>query len=251
MSEYPPRPPKVETAISGVSEATIDVQLEQRIAHYLIQHPAFFNRHAPLLDTLQIPHHSHGAISLIERQLLQLRQTVDEYQQQQREQRLQAAANEQLFLRLLPLQHDLLMATDLNEGLRCLQEWSQQLGLLACRVHLFSDRWLLGAPSAAHGLALRPEQFALLRIQRFGGQFRPNACYLGPLNASEQLLLLPDIVRVGSVALQRIGQHAELGLLIFASRDPQHFQTGMGTQLLQSVAQIIELVIQKWVARRE
>ncbi|MGL6116433.1 DUF484 family protein, partial [Plesiomonas sp.] len=69
--------------------------------------------------------------------------------------------------------------------------------------------------------------------------------------ASEQLLLLPDIVRVGSVAMQRIGQHAELGLLIFASRDPQHFQPGMGTQLLQYVAQIVESAMPKWVARRE
>lgn len=243
MSEHQPPP--------SAPEPEINLLTEQAISRYLAEHPDFFNRHAPLLNSLQIPHHSHGAVSLIERQLLQLRQTVAEYQQQQREQHTLVAANEQLFLRLLPLQHDLLMAADLSEGMQCLREWTRRLGLLACRVHLFSDRWLLGAPSTAHGLSLSPEQFAPLRIQRFGGQFRPHDSYLGPLNASEQLLLLPDIVRVGSVAMQRIGQHTELGLLIFASRDPQHFLPGMGTQLLQYVAQIVESAMPKWVARRE
>ncbi|MGL4601861.1 MAG: DUF484 family protein, partial [Plesiomonas sp.] len=85
MSEHQPPP--------SAPELEINLLTEQAISRYLAEHPDFFNRHAPLLNSLQIPHHSHGAVSLIERQLLQLRQTVAEYQQQQREQHTLVAAN--------------------------------------------------------------------------------------------------------------------------------------------------------------
>ncbi|MGL4679678.1 MAG: DUF484 family protein, partial [Plesiomonas shigelloides] len=84
----------------------------------------------------------------------------------------------------------------------------------------------------------------------FGQCFFPGASYLGPLNAVEQQLLLPDVVRVGSVALQRLGVEREWGVLVFASRDPQHFQPGMATHLLQQVATMVEHALPAWVALR-
>lgn len=223
---------------------------DSQVAAYLQHQPQFFMRHPALLNSLHIPHYSRGAVSLVELQLLTLRQQVSELQQQQRELVERAAENERLFFSLLPLQRQLLQAPSLADGLQILQQWSRSLGLLACGVRLFSDRWQLTAPSTAHELALSPLQFEPIRVQRFGQCFFPGASYLGPLNAVEQQLLLPDVVRVGSVAVQRLGAEREWGVLVFASRDPQHFQPGMATHLLQQVAALVEQALPAWVALR-
>ncbi|MDA1381194.1 DUF484 family protein [Plesiomonas shigelloides subsp. oncorhynchi] len=112
-------------------------------------------------------------MSLVELQLLSLRQQVSDLQQQQRELLARAAENERLFFSLLPLQRQLLQAPTLADGLQALQQWSRAQGLLACGLRLFSDSWQLTAPSTAHELALSQLQFEPIRVQRFGQCFFP------------------------------------------------------------------------------
>ncbi len=239
-----------DASISERPVAESPVLTDRQVADYLQHQPQFFIRQPTLLNSLQIPHYSRGAVSLVELQLLSLRQQVSDLQQQQRELLARAAENERLFFSLLPLQRQLLQAPTLADGLQALQQWSRSQGLLACGLRLFSDCWQLTAPSTAHELALSQLQFEPIRVQRFGQCFFPGASYLGPLNAVEQQLLLPDVVRVGSVALQRLGVEREWGVLVFASRDPQHFQPGMATHLLQQVATMVEHALPAWVALR-
>lgn len=47
---------------------------EETVAAFLRAHPDFFARHLELLDVLRLPHPTHGAVSLIERQLSVLRE---------------------------------------------------------------------------------------------------------------------------------------------------------------------------------
>jgi hypothetical protein len=49
---------------------------EEQIAEYLSTHPEFFERHGSVLARLKLPHHQRGtaAISLVERQVLVLRE---------------------------------------------------------------------------------------------------------------------------------------------------------------------------------
>ncbi|MEJ2479536.1 MAG: DUF484 family protein [Acidihalobacter sp.] len=47
---------------------------EDAIAEFLRTHHDFFVRHIELLDVLRLPHPTHGAVSLIERQLSVLRE---------------------------------------------------------------------------------------------------------------------------------------------------------------------------------
>lgn len=74
-----------------------------------------------------------------------------------------------------------------------------------------------------------------MRIQRLGDANH----YLGTLNGQELLLLLPQAHHVGSVALSLMGDFADLGLLIFTSADAQHYQQGMGTELLAQLARLL------------
>ena len=47
---------------------------EQAVHNFLAAHPDFFERHSTLLSSLNLPHASGGAVSLVERQVSVLRQ---------------------------------------------------------------------------------------------------------------------------------------------------------------------------------
>jgi hypothetical protein len=46
-----------------------------------------------------------------------------------------------------------------------------------------------------------------------------------------------------------LGERGELGVLIFSSRDSQHYQSGMGTVLLQHLSHMLPELLQRWVER--
>src|ERR1041384_7807554 len=73
MNKQPVRGVDVEALSPVVGRADGDVS-EQTIADYLQDNPDFFERHATLLTKLKLPH-SRGAaaVSLVERQVLALR----------------------------------------------------------------------------------------------------------------------------------------------------------------------------------
>ena len=55
---------------------------------------------------------------------------------------------------------------------------------------------------------------------------------------------------VGSVALSLMGEFGDLGLLIFSSRDSDHFQQGPGPVLLDQRALLMPGLIIRWIARQ-
>lgn len=230
----------------------IDVKLsvsadldDQTVAEYLQNHPEFFLRNALQVEQMKVPHPVIGAVSLPEwimnRQRIQL---------QQLEQDIlfiveQARENQQLFDQLLVLIIELATAGSLSEMLNRLNRWAKYLGLSSASIRLFSDRWNLSAPLDAQDLVLHRPQFDAIRLQRFGEQ----KTYLGSLNGSELLLLLPNTMHVGSVSISLLGPCGELGVLIFTSRDRQHYQAGMGTVMLEKLAQLLPRLLSKWISR--
>ena len=46
-----------------------------------------------------------------------------------------------------------------------------------------------------------------------------------------------------------MGEQGELGVLIFSSRDPQHYQPGMGTVLLDQLAKMLPGLLERWIER--
>ncbi len=218
---------------------------EATVARYLRTHPDFFIHNASLVEKMVVPHPVQGAISLpdwvMRRQRVQLSQQAEDIQliiEQVRE-------NEVLFNELLYLVTDLACAENLEEMLNQLNRWAKNLGLSGATLRLFSDRWRLSAPLDAQKLVLTRRAFESIRLQRFGDKRN----YLGHLNGSELLLLLPNSLNVGSVAVTLLGQCGELGLIIFTSRDRQHYQNGMGTVLLDKLALLLPRLLSKWVSR--
>ncbi len=227
-----------EQALAGIE---LD---DDAVMQYLLQNPDFFIRNARLVEQMHIPHPVRGSISLVEWQLGRQRNQISRLEEELTLLMEQASLNQVLFNRLLQLQNNLATASSLQDLLNRLQCWARDFGLIGANVRLFSDRWHVGAPSDFTHLALSRHAFEPLRIQRLGN----NNHYLGSLNGSELLLLLPKAKQVGSVALSLLGKNGDLGVIIFSSRDIQHYQQGMGTVMLNQLSTLLPSLLARWLA---
>lgn len=230
----------------GEQQPASDLLLDDRaVSDYLLQNPDFFIRNARQVEQMLVPHPVRGTVSLVEWQLARQRNHITQLEEEITLLMEQASANQQLFGRLLTLQARLASAPNLHDMLNRLHRWARELGLAGANVRLFSEKWRIGAPSGFTQLALSRQAFEPVRIQRLGKQQH----YLGSLNGPELLLLLPQAKAIGSVAMSLMGEEGELGVLIFSSRDTQHYQSGMGTVLLQHLSQMLPELLQRWVER--
>lgn len=227
-------------------QAVTGIELDDdTVMQYLLQNPDFFIRNARLVEQMRVPHPVRGTVSLVEWHLARQRNHITRLEEEITLLMEQASANETLFARLLNLQADLATASSLQDMLNRLQRWARGFGLAGANIRLFADRWNIGAPSDFTHLGLTRSTFEPLRIQRLGGQNH----YLGSLNGPELLLLLPQAKQVGSVALSLLGEQGDLGMVIFSSRDTQHYQQGMGTVMLGQLALMLPALLERWVER--
>ncbi len=218
---------------------------DELVMQYLLEHPEFFIRNARLVEQMRVPHPVRDSVSLVEWQLSRQREQIGKLEEEITLLMELANANERLFRQLVLLQGELGMAESLQDLLDRLHQWARSLGLSSVDIRLFSEQWKLSAPSRFAHLALSRQLFEPLRIQRLGS----NDHYLGTLNSSELLLLMPNTKHVGSVALSLLGENGDLGVLIFSSRDSQHYQPNMGTLLLQHLSLFLPKLLQRWIEK--
>ncbi|MDR2224865.1 MAG: DUF484 domain-containing protein [Providencia sp.] len=230
---------------TGKASKQIHQMDENDVVQYLKENPYFFLRHPALVEQINVPHVVNGAVSLPELLMSRQRIKIKELEQDIRFMVEQAHENVELFDELLLLVIEMSSSKSLQEMLQVLNRWAKNLGLSGASVRLFSDSWRLSAPLDAHQLVISRRVFEPVRIQRFGE--RQN--YLGRLNGPEIQLLLPEALNVGSVAISLFGHHGESGMVIFTSRSREHYQYGMGTVMLEKVAQILPRLLSQWIER--
>ncbi|ECE5991154.1 DUF484 domain-containing protein [Salmonella enterica subsp. salamae] len=218
---------------------------DRAVVDYLRHHPEFFIRNAHAVEAMRVPHPVRGTVSLVEWHMARARNHINALEENMTLLMEQAHANESLFYRLLHLQSRLVAADSLDEMLMRFHRWARDLGLAGATLCLFPDRWRLGAPSRYTHLALNRQAFEPLRIQRLG----QSQHYLGPLNGPELLVVLPEAKAIGSVAMSMLGCDADLGVVLFSSRDVHHYQPGQGTQLLQEIALMLPELLERWIER--
>ncbi|HDK37837.1 MAG TPA: DUF484 family protein, partial [Thiolapillus brandeum] len=80
--------------------SNIDQELETQLCDYLLSHPDFFVRHRDLLHDLRIPHHTGGAVSLLEHKIRMLEDKAESYRKQLQKLIAVARDNEHLNQRL-------------------------------------------------------------------------------------------------------------------------------------------------------
>ena len=212
---------------------------EQSIHDFLAAHPDFFERHSTLLSSLNLPHASGGAVSLVERQVSVLRQRELKLERRLRELIQVARENDVLSSKIHELTLQLLAATDLHRTIVVIEE---------------ALRSGFGADHAVLVLFGEPDQFDDISVGRFFRVVKKDDTSLKPfstfLNGSgarcgkirdsqRQFLFQHDADEVGSAALVPLGEGAEIGFLAVGSVDSDRFHPGMSIDFLTRLGDLV------------
>ena len=211
---------------------------EESIAAYLQANPEFFERHSTLLNSLRLPHNAGGAaVSLVERQILVLRQKNLKLERKLKDLVDIARSNDALAARIHSLAMLMLAAPDQAGVIQVLEE---QL-----RVSFNADRSVLvvfdaPADAAAAGRFLRVVGRDDPQVAPFRTFLQSNAPRCGQIRDTQRDFLFgPDNIEIGSAALVPLGVQAEMGFLAIGSRDSAHFHPGMSIDFLTRLGELV------------
>lgn len=227
--------------IRGVEPGSV---AEDQIAEHLAAHPEFFERHPGVLVRLQLPHQrGSAAISLVERQVLVLREKHTALEQKLRELIENGRANDAIADRMHRLTRRLLRARDFNAVIAGLET--------SLREDFGASRWVilliepslgeLASRASAH-LRVVPRGSPELRIfETFFESARPRSGQIR--DTQRDYLFGADGSQVGSTVLIPLGDRASLGLLAIASHDTERYLPTMSTDFLVRIGEIVSEAI--------
>jgi uncharacterized protein YigA (DUF484 family) len=210
---------------------------EDDIANYLANTPDFFLRHAELLAAVQFTSpHSNRAVSLQERQAEMLREKIKSLEQRIMEMIRHGSENVMLSDKILRWAHSLLMVSDLHALPASIeQDIQDQFSVPQVGIRLWGvDPEYIGL-TAAKEVSDDAKVFATSLMEPFCG-----------LNTGfEAVSWLTDPGTVTSLALIPLREGATgsmtpaFGLLVLASPDPHRFHSGMGTDFLARIGELV------------
>ena len=212
---------------------------ESQVAGYLLENPEFFERNTGALAKLKLPHQRDGAaISLVERQVLVLREKNSALEQKLQELVENGRRNEAIVDRVHRLTRRLLRATDCAKALSALET--------SLREDFGASRWMLIVtdPSLQDVTELNtPELRAVPRgspelkiFETFFETARPRSGQIR--DTQREYLFGGDGSAVGSTVLIPLGEKASLGLLAIASNDTERYLPTMSTDFLVRIGEI-------------
>ena len=212
---------------------------EQSIHDYLSAHPDFFERHSTLLSSLQLPHASGGAVSLVERQITMLRQKDLKLERQLRELIDVARANDLLSAKIHELTMQLLAADDLHKTIVAIEE-AMRSGFDADHAVLV----LFGDPDAFEdvdaGRFFRVVKKDDPALKPFGTFLDGTSARCGTIRDSQrEFLFHGDADEIGSAALVPLGGGAEIGFLAVGSTESDRFHPGMSIDFLTRLGDLV------------
>jgi uncharacterized protein YigA (DUF484 family) len=223
--------------VRGVETTTIP---EDAVADYLQQNPDFFERHAPLLAKLKLPHgRGTATVSLVERQVLVLREKNDKLEARLRELIEVARDNDVLAGKIHRLSCRLLRARSAAALIDALEE--------SLREDFGASEWiLLLAPGASSELAkissrhLRIVDAMAHELKMFETLFESGRPRCGQIRDSQRDYLFgPDTIEIASAALVPLGPNATAGLLAIGSPDTERFHPTMSTEFLARIGNLV------------
>jgi len=211
---------------------------EDSIADYLQAHPDFFERHAGLLGSLRLPHDAGGqAVSLVERQVLVLRQKNLKLERKLKDLIDVARSNDALAGRIHALALLMLAAPDRAGIVRVLEE-QLRLSFSADQAVLVVFDTLANGLVASRFLRVVGRDDPAIAPFRTFLQSRAPRC--GQVrDAQRDYLFGAGNVEIGSLALVPLGQDAEIGFLAIGSRDSDHFHPGMSIDFLARLGELV------------
>jgi uncharacterized protein YigA (DUF484 family) len=216
---------------------------EEDIATVLIHTPSFFERHAEVLTAVQLTSpHGNRAVSLQERQAEMLREKIKGLEHRIMDMVRHGNENVLIADKLQRWARGLLRArvpTELPQ--RIVGEVQSQFGVPQAALKVWGVAAEFASQPFAQGVSNDAKSFASSLTAPF--------CGVNP--GIEAVQWLADPGQAMSVALLplRTGElrsaEPAFGLLVLASPDPQRFESGMGTDFLERIAEMASAALSR------
>lgn len=216
---------------------------EDDIANYLANTPDFFERHAQLLGAVQLTSpHGNRAVSLQERQAEMLRDKIKALEHRIMDMVRHGNENMVIADRLQRWARNLFQVQS-GRALPAtiVAEIQSQFMVPQCAIKVWDVNSRYGGEVFAEGVSGDAKTFATSLTQPYCG-----------VNAGfEAVNWLPDPAMALSMALIPLrdggtdGTGPAFGMLVLASPDPQRFQSAMGTDFLERIAELASAALSR------
>ncbi|NVJ65213.1 MAG: DUF484 family protein [Gammaproteobacteria bacterium] len=216
--------------------------IEQKIVEYLEQNPDFFHQHDELLNKMRLNHNVYGSVSLVEKQILNLREREHKLKEQLGSLLKTANDNSDLLLKATELTVALIKARSDQELVDSLQHtMTEQFGLDACRIWLFDPNGTLNHVNYSDRYT----------IQQLSDQkFITNEPACGRVTDSS-VQIFDGEKTIQSYALIPLGEGAEMGVIALGSKDANLFTADLGTLFLRLIGDVMHSCMEKYLDKFE
>jgi len=206
---------------------------EEQVCQYLSAETDFFDRHPELLESMELPHESGKAVSLIERQISVLRDRNLEMRSRLNNLLETARANDTLFEKTKRLVLALLESDSLAKAVDSLYDSLQNnFQIEHYQLILFGTESSLS--TQARIVSLDQGSKAI------GGLLRSNRATCGVLRDSELSFLFEHQAEaIKSVAVVPLNNGNTFGVLAIGSSDPLYYKSSMGTLFLSYIGEVL------------
>jgi len=216
------------------------------VEKYLCHHPEFFVDHPELLARLDVPHStgSGSAVSLIERQVLLIRQENKQHRERIRDLVEIARRNESIVKKLQQLTLQLISSKTLDEYLDNLQEHLREhFSANHVSVILFKEIFV-GLVSSVELISRSDSHLA--NFEQILTNKQPSC---GRFSASQLIFLFgkKHSEEVKSMALIPLGGDDTIGMLAIGNASAAHFKADMSTSFLTSLGEVSSGVLTRLV----
>lgn len=219
---------------------------EQAIYDFLATHPDFFENHANLLSSLNLPHATGGTVSLVERQVSILRQKDIKLKKQLVELIEVARANDLLAAKIHELTLQLLAAPDLKSTIVALEEGMRSgFGANHAVLVVFGDPDAFGDIEA--GRFFRVIEKTSAALSPFKTFLSSDAARCGQIRDTQlDFLFHEDAREIGSAALVPLSAETQIGFLAIGSADADRFHPGMSTDFLTRLGDLVAGALKRY-----
>lgn len=216
------------------------------VREFLRDNPTFLDNNQDILESMDLPHHSGGAVSLVERQVSVMRDRNTEIRARLDNILATAQDNDQLFEKTKQLVLKLIESKNLSTLVEAVYE---SLGK-DYQIEFYSLT-LFGAEETLPKTMARVVEVEQANEQ-IGTLLRANRVVCGVLREEEMSFLFgAKGARVGSAAAIPLRYNNLCGILAVGNADPNFYTGNMGTLFLSYIAEVLSRLIRQQLSGTE
>tara|TARA_B100000214_G_scaffold363611_1_gene329301 strand:- start:505 stop:1182 length:678 start_codon:yes stop_codon:yes gene_type:complete len=220
---------------NSATEGTIQKESisEKDVANFLSKNPDFFSGHEYLLKDLYLPHSKGDAVSLVERQILILRNTLNEQKIEKNKMIKEGNRNWKLLSLSLSLIKDLLNSSDEDSLLNALEDrFKSDFGADAVLIEIKTKTGIVG-----NGRDL---------ISVFNKALKSKRPASGPVSQREKIVFESVSLAINSTVVLPLVRKNWSGIILLGSKNSDRYESGLNSEYLCFLRDIVALICDKF-----